>query len=138
MLVSSQLGLVRYSRAGLNGEGKNITGNRPSASGFAIVGLSGMGKTTAVERTLLLYPQVIQHNRYNGKLFILKQLVWLKLDCPASGSLKVLCQNFFRQVDLILGTNYFKQHVNSKSTKREYVSTYGPDCISSWPGSSCY
>lgn len=115
------VGFSKILEAGLNGEGKNITGNRPSASGFAIIGLSGMGKTTAVERTLLLYPQVIQHNRYKGKLFILKQLVWLKLDCPASGSLKVLCQNFFRQVDLILGTNYFKQHVNSKSTKENML-----------------
>lgn len=115
------VGFSKILEAGLNGKGKNITGNRPSASGFAIIGLSGMGKTTAVERSLLLYPQVIQHTKYNNKPFILKQLVWLKLDCPASGSLKVLCQNFFRQVDLILGTNYYKQHVNSKSTKENLL-----------------
>ncbi|MFC8689556.1 ATP-binding protein [Brevibacillus porteri] len=115
------IGFQKILEAGLNGEGKNITGNRPSASGFAIIGISGVGKTTAVERTLLLYPQVIQHVRYQQHSFILKQLVWLKLECPASGSLKVLCQNFFRQVDLILGTNYYKTHMNSRSTKESLL-----------------
>lgn len=115
---------VKFSKilaTGLNQEGRNITGNRPSASGFSIIGISGIGKTTAVERILLLYPQVIQHSKYHGKPFILKQLVWLKLECPASGSLKVLCQNFFRQVDLILGTDYYKKNVNLYSTKENML-----------------
>lgn len=115
------IGFRKIIEAGLNGEGRNITGNRPSASGFAIIGLSGVGKSTAVERTLLLYPQVIKHTDYNGRNLILKQLVWLKLECPANGSLKVLCQNFFRQVDLILGTNYYKQHVKPKSNKESLL-----------------
>lgn len=115
------IGFQKILEAGLNGEGKNITGNRPSASGFAIVGISGVGKTTAVERSLLLYPQVIEHVQYQQRSLILKQLVWLKLECPASGSLKVLCQNFFRQVDLILSTNYYKTHVTSRSTKESLL-----------------
>lgn len=107
------VGFSEILKAGLNGRGENITGNRPSASGFSIVGMSGVGKSTAVERTLLLYPQVIQHSMYNGKPFILKQVVWLKLECPGNGSMKALCQNFLRQMDSILGTNYYARHVKT-------------------------
>ena len=111
------IGFNEILKAGLNGSGENITGNRPAASGFVLIGLSGVGKSTAIERTLKLYPQVIQHTEYAGETLFLKQLVWIKLECPANGSLKTLCENFFADVDAILGTNYFKRHVNQRSTK---------------------
>ncbi|MFA1711484.1 ATP-binding protein [Peribacillus frigoritolerans] len=82
---------------------------RSSASGFAILGASGVGKTTAIESVLGLYPQVIVHTEYNGKPFDRQQLVWLKLDCPQDGSIKGLCLNFFQSVDNALGTNYYKK-----------------------------
>jgi AAA domain-containing protein len=80
------------------------------ARGFAIVGISGMGKTTAVANILSLYPQVIVHGRYKQKDLILQQIVWLKLDCPLDGSTKGLCLNFFQAVDDILGTNYYERY----------------------------
>lgn len=76
------------------------------ARGLCIVGLSGVGKTTAVENILSLYPQVITHTSYKGQDLILKQLVWVKLHCPSDGSLKGLCLNYLEEVDDILGTNY--------------------------------
>jgi hypothetical protein len=65
-----------------------------SASGFTIIGVSGVGKSTAIERILRLYPQVILHTEYQGPLN-LYQIVWLKLDCPHAGSLKGLFTEFF-------------------------------------------
>jgi hypothetical protein len=79
---------------------------RNTAQGFAIIGISGIGKTTAVERVLSLYPQVIVHSQYKGKSLSINQLPYLKLDCPSDGSLVALCINFFKTVDEILGTDY--------------------------------
>jgi len=76
-----------------------IPGYHPNASGFTIIGVSGVGKSTAVESILSLYPQVIQHSLYHGEPMAVKQIVWLKLDCPHNGSLGELCYRFFKAVD---------------------------------------
>lgn len=94
---------------GVDSTGSNIAGVRSTAAGFAILGVSGQGKTTAIESALLLYPQVIHHSNYRGQPFIRKQVVWLKLNCPFDGSLKGLCFNFFQSIDSHLGTNYFQK-----------------------------
>ncbi len=81
-----------------------------SAYGFNIVGISGIGKSLAVERVLRMYPQVIHHSKYHHRQFTFSQIVWLKLDCPFDGGLKGLCINFFQAVDSILGTSYHKNY----------------------------
>lgn len=80
---------------------------RTSSAGFTIIGVSGMGKTTAVNRVLSTISQVIVHSEYKGMNFSMYQLTWLKLDCPFDGSLKGLCIDFFRKVDSLIGTNYY-------------------------------
>jgi hypothetical protein len=80
---------------------------RTSSAGFTIIGASGMGKTTAVNRVLSTISQVIVHSEYKGMNFSMYQLTWLKLDCPFDGSLKGLCIDFFRKVDSLIGTNYY-------------------------------
>jgi AAA domain-containing protein len=77
-----------------------------AATGFNLVGISGIGKSTALEAILRLYPQVIIHQQYRQQPFSFVQIVWLKLDCPFDGSIKGLCVNFFQAVDEILGTHY--------------------------------
>lgn len=72
------------------------------ANSFVIMGISGIGKTTSIERVLSLYPQIIVHETPLN----LYQLVWLKLDCPFDGSVKGLCVQFFSKVDELFGTNY--------------------------------
>lgn len=57
-----------------------------SASGFNIVGMSGIGKSRTTLRILNLYPQVIRHNQYKDRNFTHLQLVWLKLECPFDGN----------------------------------------------------
>jgi len=39
---------------------------KSTAAGFTVIGMSGVGKTTAVERVLSLYPQCITHTKYDG------------------------------------------------------------------------
>jgi len=88
----------------------------PTGSGFTIIGLSGVGKTSAVTRILSLYPQVIVHSRYRDIPLVLKQLVWLKLECPHDGSVKGLCMEFFEAVDHAAGTNYFELYAKRSMT----------------------
>ena len=88
----------------------------PTGAGFTIIGLSGVGKTSAVVRILSLYPQVIVHSRYNDVPLVLKQIVWLKLDCPHDGSIKGLCMGFFEAVDRVAGTNYFEMYAKRATT----------------------
>lgn len=83
---------------------------RSTADSMAIIGISGIGKTTAIERLLLMYPQVIKHMEYEGQLFSRTQLVWLKIDCPYDGNLATLCKSFFKAIDDILGTRYLEKY----------------------------
>ncbi|MDP1511872.1 ATP-binding protein [Paenibacillus ottowii] len=70
----------------------------PTSSGLAIIGISGAGKTTAINRILSLYPQVIMHPKYEEK-----QLVWLKVDCPVTGTVKQLCLGVIKEVGELFG-----------------------------------
>jgi hypothetical protein len=83
---------------------------RSTSVGFTILGISGVGKTTAVEAILSLYPQVIFHTRYRNRDFNWVQVVWLKLDCPFDGSTRGLCLNFFQALDSLLGTSYYDRY----------------------------
>lgn len=91
--------------------------------GFAILGLSGMGKSLAVEQILKeFYDQVIFHRVWNDVPFPHVQLVWLKLDCPSNGSVKSLCLHFFIAVDDILGTNYYARYAkNGRASAEEMM-----------------
>lgn len=82
---------------------------RSTADSLSIIGISGIGKTTAIERLLLMYPQVIKHFEYKGNNLTRIQIVWLKIDCPYDGSLSTLCKNFFSAIDDILGTRYLEK-----------------------------
>ncbi|MDX7951633.1 AAA family ATPase [Lichenihabitans sp. Uapishka_5] len=66
-----------------------------------LLGISGLGKTTAVERVLSFLPQVLIHPDHN-----LHQIVHMKLECPSDGSVKSLVLNFVDTIDHLLGSDY--------------------------------
>lgn len=97
-----------------NGYERLITGDlnafrfdevKSTAQSMSIIGCSGSGKTTTIGRVLSGYPQVIYHPDYN-----LEQVVHLKVDCSHDGSLKGICQNFFRALDRVLNTTYEQRY----------------------------
>ncbi len=93
-----------------------------TALGFTIYGMSGVGKTKAIEAVLSLYPQLIIHSNFRGTAFNWLQVVWLKLECPHDGSTKGLCLNFLAALDNVLGTNYLKQFGrDGKASKNEMM-----------------
>ncbi|PEF15886.1 ATP-binding protein [Bacillus cereus] len=83
---------------------------RSTADSLSIIGISGIGKTTAIERLLLMYPQVIKHEAYKIQPFNRTQIVWLKIDCPYDGSLSTMCKGFFKAIDDLLGTRYLEKY----------------------------
>jgi len=87
--------------------------SKPGLS-FALIGASGIGKSTAIDRILMTYPQVIKHKKYDRRPFPYTQLVWLKINCPHNGSRKELCISFFSAVDEILNTNYKQTYCKGK------------------------
>ncbi len=90
---------------------------RSSAECFSIIGVSGMGKSTAVEKLLLMYPQVIIHRKYKGKPLTRTQITWLKIDCPFDGSIKTLCKMFFKALDdILLTTNYYRTYAGYRNS----------------------
>lgn len=64
-----------------------------TATSLSILGCSGSGKTTTINKILRYYPQVIKHHAPG-----LTQIVYLKIDCPHDSSLRNLCLNFLEQL----------------------------------------
>ncbi len=96
--------------------------NQTRSQGFTLLGVSGIGKTTAVEAVLSLYPQVILHREYAGQPFSHLQVVWLKLDCPHDGSIRGLCLNFLQALDGLLETRYYPYYArNGRATTDEML-----------------
>lgn len=99
---TGDLAVVRYEQA------------KSTAMSIALIGCSGLGKSTTINRILATYPQVIYHEKIN-----FTQVVYLKLDCPYDGSLKNLCNHFFRAIDSVLHTDYERKY----ALKRHSVET---------------
>lgn len=88
-----------------------------TASGFSLIGWSGIGKSRSVDRILRLYPQTIEH----ADPVALVQVAWLKLDCPYKGSAKQLCISFFHEMDRLLGTRFQARHGSGRTALDEMV-----------------
>jgi hypothetical protein len=78
-----------------------VFGETQPISGYSLLGVSGMGKSTTTENILCAYPQGIFHEELN-----IFQVVWLKVECPKDGSVKELAKNILRAFDQVLGTNH--------------------------------
>lgn len=81
---------------------------------FVVMGTSGMGKTFATRFVLGRIPQVYQHSQYRGRRFAVKQVIWLYVSCPPTGSLKALLFEVLLALDLELGTDYYRRWLNSR------------------------
>ncbi|HJV16811.1 MAG TPA: ATP-binding protein [Bacillales bacterium] len=78
------------------------------------IGISGSGKTRTLNLLLNTYPQVISHTSHKNQHMNLYQISHLLIQTPFDGSVKTIIYDFMYQVDLIMGTNYFKRYSNSR------------------------
>lgn len=90
---------------------------------FSVLGWSGMGKTTLIRTVLELFPQVIQHSQYAGREFSRKQVVYLSVDAPVSGSPKGLILNIAAALDRALGLSGTSSYVNQFYQSRASIET---------------
>ena len=81
-------------------EYKKIDGKK--VQGFSVVGVSGGGKSTSISTALQYYPQVIIHENENSRL---AQVVYLKVECPADGSIKAFYDACFQALEEALGND---------------------------------
>src|SRR5258708_7067243 len=99
--------------------------NAPHATsprGFSFIGVSGIGKSTAMKRILAMYDQIIYHSCYDGKPFTHVQITWLHMQCPRKANLSVLVKNFFNTLHSLLGTTYYRDFVqNSRKRVEEFI-----------------
>lgn len=93
----------------------------------AVVGMSGSGKTAAIESSLNIIPVSVVHEKMPGFVSSFKQLLWIKIDAPESGKLVDLASNLMEATDLALGTQYFK---NSLKKERKV----GSEMFREWLG----
>lgn len=99
---------------------------QPSATGLTFLGVSGIGKSAAVEMCLHLYPQLLVHEAYEGRQFTRTQIVWLRLDAPPDGSILSLAERFFTAIDSLhaalgLQTDYRAEYMPARATVQRVI-----------------
>ena len=100
----------------------------PSATGLTFLGLSGLGKSVAIDMCLQLLPQLLLHSEYRGQRLSRTQLVWLRLDAPPDASILSLCDRFFAAIDSIheaagIETGYRREYVTSSASIHRLVTS---------------
>lgn len=82
---------------------------------LGIFGISGMGKTTLINKVLSLYPQLILHTDYKGDKTVRYQIPWIKVETPSGCRIKSLSLNILNEIDNLFGEiNYYKKADNKK------------------------
>lgn len=95
-LVENLQSIYEHQKAGLSFAQTATTA--PTTGSAALVGLSGMGKTTALKRWLATYPRVIHHEEIN-----VVQVPYIHVDMSSSGdSVKALAIAVISQLDSLL------------------------------------
>ena len=89
--------------------------------GISVYGISGMGKTVAINVILSYYPQVILHPELGNEL----QVLWLKITCPHRGGDVALCNDILAAADELLGTTHKEDFKKSLGNQGDLsIATY--------------
>lgn len=76
-----------------------------------IIGISGVGKTTAVKSVLGMFEdQVVRHEVYNGEPFTRTQIIYMYITFPSDGNLLTFCKNIFKEVDRLTGASTYAKY----------------------------
>lgn len=82
---------------------------KPKGCGITVIGESGVGKTCMLEQILGCFPDVIEHAKYIGQSMPLRQVIWIKVDCPDDASVRALCHKILSELDSKLGFEQTKR-----------------------------
>ena len=101
--------------------GSPIYATQPATG--SILGVPGVGKSSTIRRSLSLLPQVIEHEKYQGKPFFCKQILYLIVECPSDCSVKTLGLNIAVAIDKAIGSSYAKQLTTLRSAAASAIAT---------------
>ena len=94
--------------------GKALAASVGGGNSFSVIGVSGLGKSTALQRVLSLFPQVIEHTSYHGQNFYCHQIPYLVVQTPHDASIKALILDIYLQIDSLVETSYQKDALSRR------------------------
>ena len=94
--------------------GNALAASIGGGNSFSVIGVSGLGKSTALQRVLSLFPQVIEHTSYHGQNFYCHQIPYLVVQTPHDASIKALILDIYLQIDSLVGTSYQKDALSRR------------------------
>lgn len=97
--------------------------SKPISAG--VVGISGVGKSVAIEKALRIYPTYVDHAKVPGFVSPYRQLIWLKVDAPESGKLVDLAAKLMQALDAATETEHFDEELTRRNKR-------GPEMFRSW------
>lgn len=89
---------------------------KSTGTGFSLISISGMGKTTLVNSFFLHCPQVIHHHSYGGRKLECAQISYLILRVPHDATLRGFCLNFFTEIDSLTTFTKYRSQAESLHT----------------------
>ncbi|HWD93551.1 MAG TPA: ATP-binding protein [Verrucomicrobiae bacterium] len=112
---------VRTATSGWDLETGRTSPMRSTATGFNVIGISGGGKSSGIQKVLSLYSQLVFHYSFKKLPFTFCQIVWLMMSCPFDASTRGLCLDFFRIIDDLAGTNHYRRYAKGRRTTDEML-----------------
>ena len=98
--------MVKYYKNAQKGQIQSIFPWEPAnMPGFALLGCSGVGKSTVIKRTLSYLPQGIIHRKFH-----IAQMVYVRVECPPDGSMKQFLLSVITEFDRVLNSNYIDDY----------------------------
>jgi hypothetical protein len=88
----------------------------PMCDSYAIIGVSGVGKSRLTRRGLAQFPSLIWHPQLG-----MHQIPYIIVECPYNGTIRQLAMNFFNELDKIANTSYEIRFAKRKMTVEELI-----------------
>jgi hypothetical protein len=88
----------------------------PMCDSYAIIGISGVGKSRLTRRGLAQFPSLIWHPELR-----MYQIPYIIVECPYNGTIRQLAMNFFNELDKIASTSYEIRFSRRKMTVEELI-----------------
>lgn len=93
-----------------------LSGDAPTANGFCLEGITGVGKSHVIKHVLSRIPQLVHHGENAAcEMKGLRQLVHLTVQLSGDGTPFAFFSAALNQMDSLLGTEYLKEALRQRS-----------------------
>lgn len=100
--------LASFAKKDLHMNQKNM------GRGLTLIGISGAGKTTAINQILNLFPKTIEHHQYFDQPFYCHQINYIRVECPHDASVKGICLSILVEFDQLMDSKYYERAIKSR------------------------